>query len=79
MITLSTNQVAKKLGIATKTLSRYIAQGKVPPPRIMKVGEGTIHIWTVKEAEALRKLLPKIANGRKTRYKKKGKSTTKKK
>lgn len=70
MVDLSTNQVAKKLGIATKTLSRYVAQGKVPSPRIMKVGEGIIHIWTEKDAEALRKLLPKIKNGRKTRYQK---------
>jgi RNA recognition motif-containing protein len=31
----------------------------------------TIHFWTEEEIEHVRKLLPKIANGRKTRYKKK--------
>jgi predicted site-specific integrase-resolvase len=72
MITFSTNQVAQRLGIATKTLSRYIAQGKVPAPQIMEVGGSTIHIWTEAEIEKLRKLLPKIANGRKTRYQKLG-------
>jgi hypothetical protein len=66
----STNQVAKMLGIATKTLSRYIAQGKVPAPQIIEVGAGTIHSWTPEEIEHLRKLLPTIANGRKTRYQK---------
>jgi hypothetical protein len=30
----------------------------------------TIHIWTEAEIEHLRQLLPKIANGRKTRYSK---------
>jgi hypothetical protein len=30
----------------------------------------TIHLWTEEEIEHVRKLLPKIANGRKTRYKK---------
>ena len=30
-----------------------------------------MHAWTEEEIEAVRKLLPKIANGRKTRYKKK--------
>lgn len=30
-----------------------------------------IHDWTEEEIEHVRKLLPKIANGRKTRYKKK--------
>jgi predicted DNA-binding transcriptional regulator AlpA len=66
----STNQVAKKLGIATKTLSRYIAQGKVPAPHISEVGGSIIHSWTETEIENLRQLLPKIANGRKTRYSK---------
>lgn len=71
MKTLSTNQVARKVGIATKTLSRYVAQGKVPAPRIIEVGGSTIHSWTEPEVERLRVLLPKIANGRKTRHKKK--------
>ena len=66
----STNQVAKKLGIATKTLSRYIAQGKVPSPQVIEVGGSTIHAWSEAEIEHVRKLLPKIANGRKTRYQK---------
>jgi predicted DNA-binding transcriptional regulator AlpA len=71
MKALSTNQVAKKVGIATKTLSRYVAQGKIPAPRIIEVGGSTIHSWTEPEVERLRMLLPKIANGRKTRHKKK--------
>ena len=29
-----------------------------------------MHLWTEAEIENVRKLLPKIANGRKTRYKK---------
>jgi predicted DNA-binding transcriptional regulator AlpA len=70
MVKYSTNQVAKKLGIATKSLSRYIAQGKVPAPQIIEVGGSTIHSWTEEEIEKLRLLLPKIANGRKTRYQK---------
>ena len=70
MNAFSTNQVAKKLGVATKTLSRYIAQGKVPAPHIIEVGGSTIHSWTEEEVEHVRQLLPKIANGRKTRYQK---------
>lgn len=30
----------------------------------------TIHFWTEEEIEHVRELLPKIANGRKTRYSK---------
>ncbi len=70
MRTFSTNQVAKKLGIAAKTLSRYIEQKKVPSPQIIEVGGIRLHSWTQSEIEMLRRLLPKIANGRKTRYQK---------
>ncbi len=66
----STTQAAKRLGIDAKTLSRYIADKKVPTPRFLESGKVTHHVWTEAEVESLRKLLPKIANGRKTRYQK---------
>lgn len=71
MNTLSTRQAAKQLGIDMATLSRYIRAKKVPAPRSETSGGMTIHFWTEEEIEHVRKLLPKIANGRKTRYKKK--------
>jgi predicted transcriptional regulator len=70
MIKLSTTRAAKKLGISPIALSRYIAKGKVPAPEIVKLGQSSIHLWTEEEIENVRKLLPKIANGRKTRYSK---------
>jgi predicted DNA-binding transcriptional regulator AlpA len=66
--TFSTSQVARRLGIGIKTLSRYIAENKVPAPQIIDVGGRKVHVWTESEIAALRQLLPKIANGRKTRY-----------
>ena len=77
---ISTRQAAKKLGLSAITLSRYISTGKVPPPGVITVGGMRIHDWTEEEIENIRKLLPKLANGRKTRYQKqKGKKQTKKK
>lgn len=73
----STRQAAKKLGITQATLSRYIAAGKVPTPKVVRVGDFEVHSWTEKEVEHLRQLLPKIANGRKTRYKKKQSASAK--
>src|SRR5215471_20189028 len=67
----STRQAAKKLGLGAKTLSHYVAVGKVPSPTILKVGSASLHAWTEEDIERVRKLLPRIANGRKTRYKKK--------
>jgi predicted DNA-binding transcriptional regulator AlpA len=70
MSTYSSRQVAQKLGIAIATLSNYISQGKIPEPKSLTTGGITVHIWTDEEIELVRHLLPKIANGRKTRYKK---------
>ncbi len=72
MRTYSTREAAKKLGITGVALGRYIKLGKVSPPKNMvQVANKSIHAWTEAEIEHVRKLLPKIANGRKTRYKKK--------
>ncbi len=70
MRVLSTTQAARTLGIDPMTLSRYIRAKKVPTPKILEVGRARLHAWTEEEIEQVRKLLPKIANGRKTRYQK---------
>jgi predicted DNA-binding transcriptional regulator AlpA len=75
----STRQAAAKLGLDAKTLSRYIAAGKVPAPKILTVGSASLHGWTEEDIERVRALLPKIANGRKTRYQKKRKPQPKRK
>jgi hypothetical protein len=67
----STRLAAKKLGIDQSTLAKYIMAGKVPAPESVSVGERVVHAWTDESTEQVRKLLPKIANGRKTRYQKK--------
>jgi predicted transcriptional regulator len=67
---ISTNQAAKRLGLDPATLSRYIKAKKVPPPETVMVGGLKAHSWTEEHIEKVRKLLPKIANGRKTRWQK---------
>lgn len=66
----STREAAKKLGITAAALSRYVKVTKVPAPTIVRTGKASLHLWTEKEIERVRKLLPKIKNGRKTRYQK---------
>ena len=70
MKTYSTRQAAQKLGLHPTTLADYVAEGKVPRPQVLKVGTASLHAWTEAEIEHVRQLLPRIANGRKTRYKK---------
>ena len=78
MPTYSTNQAAKKLGITGAALSKYIKAGKVSAPKIVQTGWKNVHAWSESDIERLRKLLPKIANGRKTRYKKQSAVSTQK-
>jgi predicted DNA-binding transcriptional regulator AlpA len=70
MVTYSSRQAALKLGLPVSTLSKYIVQKKIPIPKSVTTGDITVYLWTDAEIEQVRKLLPKIANGRKTRYQK---------
>jgi excisionase family DNA binding protein len=79
MADFSTRQAAKKLGIGASTLSRYIADKKIPAPKSVTTGGITVHVWSEDDIERVRKLLPKIENGRKTRYKKEEKQPKRKK
>jgi predicted DNA-binding transcriptional regulator AlpA len=73
MAEFSTREAAKKLGLGVSTLSRYISEEKVPAPKSVTSGGATLHLWTEDDIERVRKLLPKIKNGRKTRYQEHGK------
>ena len=68
---LTSSRVAKRLGLPVTTLSTYLSTVKVPKPASVTSGRITIYLWTQAEIERVRKLLPKIKNGRKTRYGKK--------
>lgn len=67
----STREAAEKLGLHLVTLQMYIAAGKIPAPPLLTAGKGKLRIWTDEDIERVREILPKIANGRKTRYTKK--------
>ena len=67
---LSTQQVAKKLGMSKATLSRYILMGKVPAPPESMVAGIRLRLWSESAIQLLREALPKAKNGRKIRYQK---------
>ena len=75
----STQQAAKKLGIDARSLNRYIAAKKVPAPPMTRVGGVKVRLCADQDITKTRKLLPKIANGRKTRYQKQRKQAKKNK
>jgi len=75
----STREVARELGLDWRTIQRYIAAGKIPAPQVEIIGGGKLRIWTAEDIERVRKILPKIKNGRKTRYQKQKKKAQPKK
>jgi len=79
MIIYSSREAAKKLGVTQPTLHNYVKAGKIPEPRTVQIGRLKVHSWTEEDIERVRKLLPKIANGRKTRYSKLKKTSSPKK
>ena len=75
----STREAAQKLGLTHITLKRHIAAGRIPVPAVTKVGGVRVRLWNDRDIERVRAILPKIANGRKTRYSKQHKKQAKKK
>ena len=70
MKTYSSRQAAKKLGLPVSTLGTYLAAGKIAAPKSVTTGDITVYLWTEADIQDVRRRLPKIANGRKTRYQK---------
>jgi predicted transcriptional regulator len=64
----SSAQAAKELGLTPAAITHYIKAQKIPTPKMMEGAHR--YLWTPKDIEHVRQLLPKIANGRKTRYSK---------
>ena len=60
----STRQAAKKLGLSLITLQRYLAAKKFPAPKVQRVGGVRVRLWSEKDIEQTRKILPKVKNGR---------------
>jgi len=70
MKTYSSTQAAKKLGLTPAAITKYIKAEKIPEPTAIWVGDFKVYSWTERDIAHVRQLLPKIANGRKTRYSK---------
>lgn len=67
----STREAAQALGLDWRTIQRYLAARKIPAPPVERIGGGKYRAWTIEDIARVRSILPKIKNGRKTRYKKK--------
>lgn len=71
----STREAAQRLGLSHITLKRYVAARKIPVPKVTRVGGVRVRVWSAGDIERVRDMLPKIRNGRKTRYQKQRQAT----
>ncbi len=71
MVTYSTRQVARMVGINRSTLVAWLLSGKLKEPRRIRNGGVDARVWTTRDVERVRKW--KAAHYRKGRGRKKKK------
>jgi len=63
MRTLSTSQVAKRLGLWQPNLQRLIRQGKVKAPPLVRVGGVKVRLWSPVDVDGVRKSITAKGKG----------------
>jgi len=53
----TTNEAAGKLGVHRVTLQRWIADKKIPAPKVQKVGILSFRLWTKQDIARARKAI----------------------
>lgn len=66
---ISTLEVAKLVKVSSRTLERWLVEGKIPSPKMLRIGEKQFRKWTKKDVAKIRKY--KAKNYRKGRGRKK--------
>jgi len=60
MTPLSTEEVAKSLGIGRGTLERWLREGKVPKPKPLRVGRKLFRLWTDRDIDRVKQYKEKF-------------------
>jgi hypothetical protein len=67
-MTLSTADVARKVGVNRVTLEKWLSSGRVARPSTIRIGKGSFRNWTARDVERIKKF--KQENYRKGRGRK---------
>ena len=62
--TYTTKEVAGKVGVSYQTLHNWINVGRIPAPKLIKVGKKSICLWTNADIQRVRKLKGTLKIGR---------------
>jgi excisionase family DNA binding protein len=66
----STGEAAKRIGISRQTLQAWIERKRIPAPKLERIGNGKIRLWTRAQIEKARKFKGTLKPGRKPKRKK---------
>lgn len=55
MSPMSTEQVAKVVGVNRVTLERWLSSGKLKGPRVVSIGRGTFRQWSQADVDRIQK------------------------
>jgi excisionase family DNA binding protein len=55
MVNLSTLDIARQVGISRATLERWIANGNIPAPKMIRFGRDEFRNWKPKDVQRVRK------------------------
>jgi excisionase family DNA binding protein len=61
--TYTTSEVAERIGVSHQTLHDWIDSGRIPAPKLIKVGKNSIRIWTKADVERARKFKGTLKRG----------------
>jgi excisionase family DNA binding protein len=59
MASMSTEEVAQKVGVNRVTLERWLSSGKLPAPKMIRYGKNEFRDWTNRDVERVRKFKQK--------------------
>ncbi|MEE8609103.1 MAG: MerR family transcriptional regulator [Nitrospiraceae bacterium] len=57
---LSTDEVARTIGVNPATLWRWLSGGKLKPPKALRVGQKVFHFWTDRDIERVKRYKKKF-------------------
>lgn len=60
MTPLSTEEVARAVGVSRVTLERWLASGQVPAPKPLRVGKNIFRNWTSRDIERVKRYKEKF-------------------
>ena len=68
MVSYSTREAARQLGVSMATINRYIVAGTIPVPPLTRVGGVKVRLWKDRDIAKAKVIVDGFTDGRRTRH-----------